>query len=50
MHGSAYPFHFRNPTRSEMIKRFVTSKTINKINDSESCLPCFKSNDRNFLA
>ena len=31
-HGSAYHFRFRNPTRSEMIKRFVTSKIISKIN------------------
>ena len=48
-HGSAYHFRFRNPTRSEMIKRFVTSKIISKVNDNASCLVCFKQNNKNFL-
>ena len=26
LYNSTYPFHFRNPTRSEMMKRFVTWK------------------------
>ena len=42
MYGFTYPFHFRNSTRSEMMKRFVTSKIISKINDNASCLQCFK--------
>lgn len=43
MYGSSYPSHFRNPTRSELMKLFVTSKVINKINENDaSCLPCFK--------
>lgn len=42
MYGSAYPSHFRNPTRSEMMKRYITSKVISKINENASCLPCFK--------
>ena len=37
MHGSAFLFHFRNSTRSEMMKKFVTSKIINNINDNASC-------------
>ena len=34
MYDSACPLYFRNPTRSEMIKRFVISKVISKINDN----------------
>ena len=35
MYSSTYPFHFRNPTRNEMMKRFITSKIISKINDND---------------
>ena len=31
MHGSAYPFDGRNPTRIEKMARFVTSKIKKKI-------------------
>ena len=37
MYGSAYPSHFRNFTRSEMMKQFVTSKVIGKINVNAFC-------------
>ena len=33
MLGSAYPPHFGNARRSEIMKQFVTSKVISKIND-----------------
>ena len=42
MYDFAYLFHFRNFTRSETMKRFVTLKIIKKINDNALCLPCFK--------
>ena len=42
MCGSFYPSHFGNARRSEKIKRLVTSKVINKINDNASCLLWFK--------
>ena len=42
MYGTAYSFHFKNPTRSEIMKRFVTSKVISKVTDNASCLLCFK--------
>ena len=34
MYGFAYPPYFRNDRRIEIMKRFVTSKVINKINDN----------------
>ena len=34
MHGSANPSYFGNPTRSEIMKRFITSKVIKKISDT----------------
>ena len=42
MYGFAYPPYFGNARRNEIMKRFVTSKVINKINDNAFCLPCFK--------
>ena len=36
MYGTAYPFYFRSLTRSEMMKRFVKSKIVSKVNDSAS--------------
>ena len=36
MCGSAYPSNFRNPVRSEMIKRFVPLKVTCKSNDNAS--------------
>ena len=45
MHGSAYPFNFKNPMRSEMMKRFVPLKLICKRNDNASCLLCLVSNE-----
>ena len=41
MYGCAYPSHFANSRRNQIVKRFVTSKAISKINDNASCLPCF---------
>ena len=34
MCGSAYPSHFRNFTRNEMMKQFETSNDVGKINDN----------------
>ena len=34
MYGSYYPSHFRNFTRSAMMKQFVALKVISKINDN----------------
>ena len=42
MHGSADPSHFGHLTRSEMMKRFVTSKVRGKINDDAFCFLYFK--------
>ena len=42
MYGFAYPLHFRNPKRNEIMKRFVASTIISKIDDNASCLPGFK--------
>ena len=41
LYGSAYPFHFRNFTRIEMMKRIVTSEVTRKINDNAFCLQYF---------
>ena len=50
MYGSAYPFYLRNSTRNVIIKTFITSKIISKVNGSaSSCLLCFKYKDENFL-
>ena len=49
MYDSAHLFHFGNARRNQIIKRFITSKVVSKINDNASCLPCFKQNDENFL-
>ena len=48
MHGSAYPSHFENARRNQVMKRFVTSKVISRINDNASCLPCFLKKIWNF--
>ena len=40
MYSSAYPFHFKHPTRSEMMKQLVTSKIIRKINANVACSQC----------
>ena len=42
MCGSAYPPQFENARRSEIMKQFVTSKVIRKINDDAAFLVCFK--------
>ena len=49
MYGSAYPSYFGNDRRSKIMKGFVTSKVISKINDNASCLPYFEYNDENLL-
>ena len=49
MHGSAYPPYFGKSRRSQIMKRFVTSKIISRINDNAPCLSCLKKNDENFL-
>ena len=41
MYGFAYSFYFGNANRNQILKRFVTSKTLSKINDNASGLPCF---------
>ena len=38
LYGSAYPFYFRNPARSGMMKLFIISKVISKIYDHVTCL------------
>ena len=40
MYGSAYPPHFGNARRSEIMKQYVSSKVMGKLN--AFCLPCFK--------
>ena len=50
MYGSAYSSHLGNARGNQIMKRFVISKVISKINDNASCLPCFKYNDETFLA
>ena len=42
MHNSAYPSYFGYARRNQIMKRFVTLKVINIINDNASCLPRFK--------
>ena len=42
MYDSAYPPHYKNARRSEIMKWFVTSKVVSKINANASCLPCLK--------
>ena len=41
MYGFAYPSHFGNARRNQIMKRFVTSEVISKINDNASCLLYF---------
>ena len=41
MDDSLYPSYCEN-ARSEIIKIFVKSKVVSKINDNASHLPCFK--------
>ena len=49
MYGFTCSSHFGNARRSEIMKQFVTSEFISKINDNAFYLPCFKENDGNFL-
>ena len=42
MNDSAYLFHFGNARKNQIMKWFITSKIIRKINDNESYLPYFK--------
>ena len=46
MYDSANAFHFTNPKRKEMKKRFVGLKNTHKTNDNTSCLRC-QQNDKN---
>ena len=42
-YGSAYPSHFGNASRNQIMKQFVTSKVVHKINDKASCFLIYYS-------
>ena len=42
IHGSSFPSHFKNLTRSEVMRQFVTSTFVSKMYDYTSCLLCFQ--------
>lgn len=42
MFGVNYAANFSNTHRNKIMKNFVTSKVVNKVNTEAKCLPCFK--------
>ncbi|GBM60915.1 hypothetical protein AVEN_156029-1 [Araneus ventricosus] len=42
IYGTNYSLHFTNILRSKKIRKFVTSKVVNKVNNEAECLPYFK--------